>query len=101
MLSMPTFDFRATIWLWDSEGAWHFITLPKNVAKHIRSLFIKPVRGWGSVRVSVSIGSSEWETSIFPDKKSESFVLPIKLAVRKAEKLNLGDKPDVTITVLR
>ncbi len=101
MIPMQSFAFRAPIRLWDGEGAWHFITLPKNVAKHIRCLIIKPVRGWGSIRVSVSIGSSTWKTSIFPDKKSASFVLPIKLAVRKAEKLNLGDKPEVTITVLK
>ncbi|MGB7880788.1 MAG: DUF1905 domain-containing protein, partial [Ilumatobacteraceae bacterium] len=52
-------------------------------------------RGFGSVRVEVTVGSTTWRTSIFPDTKSESFVLPVKQAVRLAE--GLGDGSPVVV----
>jgi hypothetical protein len=42
------------------------------------------------VRVEVRIGTSVWKTSIFPSKTSKAYVLPVKAAVRMAEKLVVG-----------
>lgn len=95
-----TYEFNAPIWLYQGQGAWHFITLPIDNATHIRSLITGPRRGWGSVRVKVRIGSTTWSTSIFPYKEVNSFILPIKASVRKAEDLSLGDAPLVSMTVL-
>jgi hypothetical protein len=35
----------------------------------------------------VQIGATVWQTSLFPDSKNKSYVLPIKAAVRKAENI--------------
>lgn len=43
--------------------------------------------GWGSLPVMATIGKTSWKTSIFPDKKSESYLLPLKAEVRKKEKI--------------
>lgn len=43
------------------------------------------------MRVSVSIGGSRWTTSLFPDSKRGTYVLPIKKAVRVAEGVGEGD----------
>lgn len=90
MSSDLEWSFAAELWLWKADAAWHFITLPHEVADEIEDAVIER-RGFGSVRVVVRIGSSEWKTSIFPSKADESFLLPIKKAVRVAEALEVGD----------
>ena len=47
-------------------------------------------RGFGSVRVTVTLGDSRWQTSLFPNKDG-SWFLPIKKPVRVAEGLVDGD----------
>src|SRR6056297_2881705 len=68
-------DFEAEVWLWKSDGAWHFVSVPEAVADEIEDM---PINwgGFGSVRVEVTIGSSTWRTSLFPSKDIRSFVLP-------------------------
>lgn len=51
------------------------------------------------MRVTVGIGGSEWMTSLFPDTKRRTYVLPIKKAVRTAEGLVDGSPVDVTLAV--
>ncbi len=55
-------------------------------------------RGFGAIRVSVRVGQTAWQTSIFPNKDG-SYVLPVKAAVRKAEKLKDGDPLTVQLEV--
>ena len=62
----------------NGSGPWHFVTLPIDQADEIDELTMLTVRGFGSVRVVVTIGATTWSTSIFPDTKAGSYVLPIK-----------------------
>jgi hypothetical protein len=48
----------------------------------------------------VTIGSSRWRTSIFPDKQRATYVLPVKKAVRAAEGLAHGVTADVELVVV-
>lgn len=92
-----TFEFSAELWRYAGKAAWYFVTLPHEVADDIDEITGDTRRGFGSVRVEVTIGSSTWNTSIFPDTKSESFVLPVKKAVRVAEDLDDGTPVDVRL----
>jgi hypothetical protein len=75
------------------KGTWYFITLPKKQSKEIKELFGEPFRrGWGSVPVQVTIGSTSWKTSIFPDKIANAYLLPVKAEVRKKENIT-SNKP--------
>lgn len=94
-----TFEFSAELWRYTGKAAWYFVTLPHDVADDIDEITAETRRGFGSVRVEVAIGSSTWNTSIFPDTKSESFVLPVKKAVRVAEDLDDGAPVDVRLTL--
>ncbi|MCR5877252.1 DUF1905 domain-containing protein [Phenylobacterium sp. J367] len=81
------YEAECEVWLWTAEtAAWHFVTLPKDVADGIRALTAGPRRGWGSVRITATIGGTSWKTSVFPEKRSGSFLLPIKAEVRTREK---------------
>lgn len=102
-----TVDCEAVVWLWTGKGAWHFVTLPLAAATQLKeinqigfsSLAAKPRRGWGSIPVSVKVGGSHWETSIFPDKKSGSYFLPLKASIRKAEQIAIDDTIAIELSI--
>lgn len=68
-------------------SAWRFLTLPKKESGQIKKLFGDMAKGWGSLPVQVMVGKTTWTTSIFPDKKAEAYLLPLKAEVRKKEKI--------------
>lgn len=85
------FEFDAQLRLWDARksDSWTFADLPTAVADEIADLAEGVARGFGSVRVEVTIGSSTWRTSIFPG--ATTYVLPVKAAVRRAQGVEAGD----------
>ena len=95
-----TFKFENKVWIYNTvKAAWHFITLPKSLAQEINDLFGDQTKGWGSIPVEVSVGETKWLTSIFPDKKKKSYVLPLKAEVRKSENISEGKAVKVEITI--
>jgi Domain of unknown function (DUF1905) len=85
------FEFPANLWRYSGESAWHFVTVPWEVSARIKFLQ-HGRRGFGSVRVQVKIGNSDFATSVFPDSKSECYLLPVKASIRKSEKIGHGDQ---------
>lgn len=81
---------RAKVWLYPGVAAWHFVTLPKGKAQEIRELFGDLERGWRSLPVTVTVGNTAWRTSIFLDTNIGSYLLPLKLEVRKKENIQAG-----------
>jgi Domain of unknown function (DUF1905) len=95
---MTTYDFTAELWLHsDMPGAWYFLTIPADAADEIKARSHGERRGFGSVRVQATIGQTTWATSIFPDTKSSSYLLPVKAAVRRETGIAEGDAISVTI----
>ena len=90
---MPTniYKIKSEIWLYPGMVGWHFISVPKKQAEEIKSRFKSKSRGWGSLPVLVTLGKTQWKTSIFPDKKSGTYLLPLKVEIRKKEKIMKGD----------
>lgn len=82
---------RTKVRLYPGMGGWHFVTLPKKQSTQIKTRFGPLKRGWGSLPVLVTIGKTNWKTSIFPDKKAGAYLLPLKADVRKKEKIAEGD----------
>jgi hypothetical protein len=96
---MAAYSFTSEMWLWQSNGgtAWSFITLPQDMSDEIEGTV--PVKGgFGSVKVDVTIGATEWSTSLFPSTEYDSYILPVKKPVRVKEKLELGDQVTVTVS---
>lgn len=94
------YELKAKVELWQGEAAWHFAVVPKKEAAVIKERFTHAVRGWGSLKVKVSIGKTVWNTSIFPDKKAGTYLLPLKADVRKREDIAAGDTVALTLDVL-
>ncbi len=64
------------MWFWKGPAPWHFITVPE---------------------VTARIGETGWTTSLFP--KDGRYVMPVKVGVRRAEGLELGDTVTVRLVV--
>ena len=87
-----TYHVRAKVVLWPGAvAAWHFVTLPAKQSADIKKRFGGKARGWGSLPVVVTLGKTKWRTSIFWDNRSGAYILPLKLAVRRAEGVAHGD----------
>lgn len=88
-----TWEFEAPLWLWDARkaDAWTFVSLPADIADEVLEVGEPVARGFGSLRVDVTVGATTWRTSVFPSKGLGTYVLPIKRVVRRAEGLAEGD----------
>ena len=93
-------EFSAEVWRHEGEAAWWFLTVPGDVSDDLRALTAGTRRGFGSVRVQVRIGATQWTTSVFPDSKRGAYLLPVKKDVRRAERLDDGARVQVALEVL-
>ena len=94
-----TFEFAAPLWRYPGADGWHFVSLPPEISTDITDITAGIRRGFGSVRVAVTVGSTSWRTSIFPDSKTGAYLLPVKKAVRVAERLDVGDQVKVQLQI--
>ncbi len=102
-----SWQHQGPLWLWrgkakdgaPSSTAWHFVTIDGAVADGIRAAAPGRSAAWGSVYVEARIGDTMWKTSVFPSKEVSGYLLPVKAAVRKAERLVEGDVVTVTISL--
>jgi hypothetical protein len=91
--------FPGELWYWRGPAPYHFIQVPEDVSADLHALSAVVSYGWGVIPVKVRIVVSDWPTSLFP--KDGGYLVPIKDAVRRAERLALGDEPTVALTIER
>ena len=95
---------RGAVWLWQgadgapAKGSWYFLTIDGETAQAIRGAAVNAA-AWGSVYVTVTIGATTWRTSLFPSKAHGGWLLPLKAAVRKAEKIVDGSMVEAVLTL--
>lgn len=98
---MADFTFATKVWLYSGTSAWHFISLPKKEAKMLKQIQAgKQRRGWGAIKVKATTGATTWETSIFPDSKRDTYLLPLKAKVRQKEGIAEGSRVTVTVKTI-
>ncbi len=105
-MSDACYEHTATLWRW-SGGAnatdWFFATIDGVVGEALSATALMHRletgrrAGFGSVKVTVCVGETEWRTSAFPSK-AQGWMVPIKAAVRKAEGLAEGEAFALTLT---
>lgn len=93
------FKLRPRVWIYPGDAAWHFITIDKKHSREIKEECKMPRRGFGAIPVLVTIGDTSWNTSIFPDSKSGTYLLPLKKKVRDQEGIYEGDEIDIMLKV--
>lgn len=94
-----TFKFEAKLWEWKGKAAWHFVTVPKGINDDINFRYSDAKRGFGSLPVVVKVKDFEWETSIFPDSKVGSYILPVKAEVRNKFGIQTDDNIEISLRI--
>lgn len=74
---------------WRGPAPFHFVPIPAAQSAKIKALAPRLTYGWGVIPVTCTIGDTTFTTSLFP--KDGGYLVPIKNAVRTAERIDLGD----------
>ena len=90
-------EFSGEIWFWKGPAPWYFVTVPEEQCQEIKAISGYVTYGWGMIPASVRIGKTEYKTALWP--KNGLYIVPLKAAVRKAEKLEEGDTVTVRLKV--
>lgn len=98
-MSVKKYTINGEVWLYPGMSGWHFVGIPKKESVEIKK-GCKVKAGFGSIPVVVTVGKSKWKTSIFPDKRTETYLLPLKAEVRKKEGIFSGDTITLTIELI-
>ncbi|WP_205421237.1 DUF1905 domain-containing protein [Rhizobium terrae] len=93
---MQRFAFKAEVLHWRGPSPFFFAPLPKDRADEIRRLSKLLSYGWGVIPVDATIGGVAFYTSLFP--KDDTYLLPLKDAVRKKTGVTAGDTISVEMT---
>ena len=98
---MAQFHFHGDLWAntSTSPASWHFVTISADLADDIIGE-AEQRNAFGSIPVEATIGTTTWRTSLFPDKASESLLLPVKNQVRSTEDLSDGSSCHVVLCIV-
>ncbi len=88
-------EFDGEIVYWRGPSPYHFVAVPVAQSTEIHAVAAQVTYGWGAIPVSVALGGSRWRTSLFP--RDRLYMLPVKLAIREAEGLELGGRAHVRV----
>lgn len=89
------YEFESTLVPWEARRElWVFAHVPVEISEELDDAPL-PRGGFNSIKVTATLGSSRWSTSIFPD--GDRFVLAIKKAIRAREGVDLGDTVHIGI----
>lgn len=90
-------EFTGEVWFWKGPAPFHFVTVPEDESVEIEAASSLVTYGWGMIPVEVRIGGTRWTTSLWP--KDGGYVVPLKVRVRRAEGIDVGDTVTVALVV--
>jgi hypothetical protein len=90
-------EFSGEIWFWKGPSPFHFVTVPEDFCDALDATAGMVSYGWGMIPVQVRIGETGWKTSLWP--KDGRYIVPLKVAVRRAEQLELGATTTIRLSV--
>lgn len=93
------YSFTGVIWRSDPPGGWFFVSVPSDFSDEVRMTFGNEEEGWGRLKATARIGSTEWKTAIWYDTKRSGYLLPIKADVRLKEDLFEGKQCSIHLWI--
>ncbi len=93
------YQFIATPWRYEGANGWYFVSLPPELSQEIREFLKSEEEGWGRLKATANIGSSEWKTAIWFDTKLKTYLLPLKAEIRKKESLTSDQEVEVILWI--
>ena len=88
--------FSGEVFHWRGPAPHHWVAVPDEDSEELAA---RPELsyGWGCIPAVVSVGGTRFETSLMP--KDGRYLVPIKVAVRRAEGIELGDTIAVSLRI--
>lgn len=96
---MEIMAFEADVIEWRGPAPFLFAVIPDTHVADIRYAALGESYGWGVVPVVARVGATEFTTSLFP--RDGGYLLPVKVAVQRAEGVGSGDRIGVSLRVGR
>lgn len=91
-------EFNNKIWYWRGPAPFYFVTVPEPQCNDLKTIAAAVTYGWGMIPVTAQIGQTTWQTSLFP--KDGSYIVPLKVSIRKAEHLEEGNHVTIQLDVM-
>lgn len=82
-------EFSGSIFQWRGPAPFYYVAAPPEASAAIRAVAPVVTYGWGVIPVWSTVGDTRWYTALFP--KDGAYLVPLKAAVRRAERLSDGD----------
>jgi hypothetical protein len=95
--SQVRFSFEAEVIYWRGPSPFFYAPMPLQQAAELRRIAKLVTYGWGVVPVEASVGGVAFTTSLFP--KDDTYLLPLKAAVRRQANITAGDVVAVEMTI--
>jgi|GEM_PF-1690998 len=97
---MQKISFTGKLFRWSGDmSSWYFVYLPKDLSTKLRALPRAKKRGFNSIKVRAKIGTTEWDTSLFPTKEGP-YLIAVKKSVRLKEGIDDGDSVKMTCVLV-
>ena len=81
------YAFEGAVIEWRGPAPFYYVPMPVEDAEDLKEA--KGLEYWGQVAVTATIGATTFTTALFP--KDGTYLLPLKVVVRKAEGIDLDD----------
>jgi hypothetical protein len=94
---MLQLSFDTTLIEWRGPAPFVYAPVPLEHAGKIEKIRKQASYGWGVIPVMAEIDGTTFTTSLFP--RDGTYLLPVKLAVRKKNGITVGDAVAVTIAI--
>lgn len=83
-------EFSGEIIEWRGPAPFLFVRTPFDVTEQIKEVSRQATYGWGCIPATLTVGRTTVTTALFP--REGAYMVPIKMAVQRAEKVGLGDE---------
>jgi hypothetical protein len=90
-------SFEASVIYWRGPAPFFYAPIPAEHIDEVRQAARIATYGWGCVPVEAEVGGARFTTALFP--KDGTYLLPLKVAVRRKTNITAGDLISVDMTI--
>ena len=89
--------FETRVFYWRGPSPFFFAPIPAELVEEVKRVARAVSYGWGMIPVEARIGEVSFRTSLYP--KDETYLLPLKVDVRRKADVTAGDLIAVDLTI--
>ncbi|GAB3580992.1 DUF1905 domain-containing protein [Calidifontibacter terrae] len=90
-------EFDAEVIEWRGPAPYLFAVMPEPEVGELSLIAREVTYGWGCIAAVGQVGDTEFTTSLFP--RNGGYLVPMKVAVQRAEGVELGDVVHVRLRI--